>query len=62
MTAGNIYNSHIDYDTLKRGKASQHVCIRKNRLPLRVFHFVPDLPQQNIKRNPKNLKRVTDKI
>lgn len=57
MAAGTFYNSHIDYDTLKGGKASGHVGVCKNQRPLRVFHFVPDPPEQTIKRNPKSLQK-----
>lgn len=57
MAAGTFYNSQVDCDTLKGDKASPHVLVRKNQLPLRVFHFVPDPPEKNIKRNPKSLQK-----
>lgn len=57
MAGGTFYNSHVDHYTLKGDKASPHVFVRKNRLPLRVFHFVPDPPEQNIIRNAKSLQK-----
>lgn len=57
MAAETIYKGDIDYDTPKGSKASLHLFVRKNWLPLRVFHFCSRLSQQNIKRNLKSLQK-----
>lgn len=56
MAAGTFYNSHVDYDALKEGKASGHVSIRKNQLPL-SFPFCSRFASTEYQRNPKSLQK-----
>jgi hypothetical protein len=56
MTAGATYNSHIDYDTLKGGKVSRRVFVRKNPLLL-SFPFCSRFAFAEYQKKPKSLQK-----